>query len=175
MDRGEQERALSAIRASNLGGEEREGGGGRKGKRANVRPFEDGREKGEVQSVGGEETRVEEGTWKNASLRINGGVATTMHSPDIQAPGQLVRYSTDRISGQIIRFSFFVTVSPPFPLSLLFVSFASISLSLSLALARSLARPPSLLFAREHRCIDSDNRERTRDDVCNWHGGSRWT
>lgn len=74
------------------------------------------REKGRMSDrwiVGG---RRAEGRWKNASLRINGGVATTMHSPDIQASGQLVRYSTDRISGQIIRFSFFVASCPFLPL-----------------------------------------------------------
>lgn len=36
-----------------------------------------------------------------------------MHFPDIRASGQFVRYSTDRISGQIIRFSFLSRVSPP--------------------------------------------------------------
>lgn len=38
-----------------------------------------------------------------------------MHFPDIRASGQFVRYSTDRISGQIIRFSFLSRVSPPLP------------------------------------------------------------
>lgn len=111
MDRGE--RHVRSFRASNLGDSKTREGRGREGKKRE--------RKGECPTVGlsegGRRGRgVAEGRWKNASLRINGGVATTMHSPDIQASGQLVRYSTDRISGQIIRFSFFVASCPFLPL-----------------------------------------------------------
>lgn len=151
--------ALSATRASNLGGPKREGMGeeGEKRKKGeNVRPLEDGREKGEMECRRrrDRDSRSKEGTWKNASLRINGGVATTMHSPDIQASGQLVRYSTDRISGQIIRFSFFVAVSLP-PRVCLLPIFCLFRLDLFLfTFSPSIYLSTLLSFLRAIRCID---------------------
>ena len=70
---------------------------------------------------------------QRAALRINGGSRHCCNDDALPGypsrPGQLVRYSADRISGQIIRFSFLPrSLLPPSPLSPPFSVFSRLPL-----------------------------------------------
>lgn len=84
------------------------------------RPGCDGKKRWRVGQERAVEGRVEKR--QRAALRINGGSRHCCNDDALPGypsrPGQLVRYSADRISGQIIRFSFLprplLPPSPPF-------------------------------------------------------------